>query len=81
MADSAESRKIVAAVVGLGQSLGLPTVAGGVEDAAAAGLLVAGLGCNVGQGWLFGRAVPEGEAAALAAGLEHDAPADALVAG
>ena len=80
MADSAESRKIVTAVVGLGQSLGLPTVAEGVEDAAAAGLLV-GLGCNVGQGWLFGRAVPEGEAAALAAGLEHDAPADALVAG
>ena len=56
----AESRKIVAAVVGLGRGLGLPTVAGGVEDAAAAGLLVAGLGYNVGQGWLFGRAVPEG---------------------
>ena len=56
----AESRKIVAVVVGLGRSLGLPTVAGGVEDAAAAGLLVAGLGYNVGQGWLFGRAVPEG---------------------
>jgi predicted signal transduction protein with EAL and GGDEF domain len=68
MADSAESRKIVAAVVGLGRSLGLPTVAEGVEDAAAAGLL-AGLGCTVGQGWLFGRAVPEGEAAALAAGV------------
>ena len=67
MADSAESRKIVAAVVGLGQSLGLPTVAEGVEDAAAAGLL-AQLGCDVGQGWLFGRAMPEVEAAALAAG-------------
>jgi diguanylate cyclase (GGDEF)-like protein len=67
MAESAESRKIVAAVVGLGQSLGLPTVAEGVEDAAAAGLL-AGLGCNVGQGWLFGRAMPEGEATALAGG-------------
>ena len=62
---------IVAAVVGLGQSLGLPTVAEGVEDAAAAGLL-AGLGCNVGQGWLFGRAVPEGDAAALAAGMAID---------
>jgi len=67
MAESAEDRKIVAAVVGLGHSLGLPIVAEGVEDKAAAHLL-ASLGCTVGQGWLFGRAVPEGEAAALAAG-------------
>ena len=74
MAASAESRKIVAAVVGLGQSLGLPTVAEGVEDAAAG--LLAGLGCTVGQGWLFGRAVPEGEAAALAAGSGQGAPAN-----
>ena len=70
MAGSAESRKIVAAVVGLGLSLGLPTVAEGVENIAAADLL-AGLGCTIGQGWLFGRAVPEGEAAALAAGSEE----------
>ena len=70
MAGSAESRKIVAAVVGLGLSLGLPTVAEGVENTAAADLL-AGLGCTIGQGWLFGRAVPEAEAAALAAGSEE----------
>ncbi len=81
MAESAESRKIVAAVVGLGQSLGLPTVAEGVEDAAAAGLL-AGLGCNVGQGWLFGRAMPEGEATALAGGgPERPAAMEAALAG
>ncbi len=54
MADNAESRKIVAAVVGLGQSLGLITVAEGVEDTETAALL-RGLGCDVGQGWLFGR--------------------------
>ena len=71
MAESAESRKIVAAVVGLGQSLGLPTVAEGVEDAESAGLL-AGLGCDIGQGWLFGRAVPEREATAMLFGLERD---------
>ncbi len=71
MAENAESRKIVAAVVGLGQSLGLPTVAEGVEDAASACLL-AKLGCTVGQGWLFGRAVPEREATAMLFGLERD---------
>jgi len=49
-----ESRKIVAAVVGLGQSLGLVTVAEGVEEAGTAALL-RDLGCDVGQGWLFGR--------------------------
>ncbi|GAA0573603.1 hypothetical protein GCM10009416_10340 [Craurococcus roseus] len=76
MAESAESRKIVAAVVGLGQSLGLPTVAEGVEDAASAHLL-AGLGCTVGQGWLFGRAVPGGEAAELVAGFARAAAARA----
>ena len=71
----------MAAVVGLGQSLGLPTVAEGVEDAAAAGLL-AGLGCNVGQGWLFGRAMPEGEATALAGGgPERPAAMEAALAG
>lgn len=49
-----ESRKIVAAVVGLGQSLGLVTVAEGVEEAGTAALL-RDLGCDIGQGWLFGR--------------------------
>ena len=54
MAGDLESRKIVSAVVGLGQSLGLVTVAEGVEDAETAAMLRA-LGCDVGQGWLFGR--------------------------
>ena len=53
-----ESRKIVAAVIGLGHSLGLLTVAEGVEDAGMAALL-RGLGCDVGQGWLYGRPAPE----------------------
>jgi PAS domain S-box-containing protein len=49
-----ESRKIVAAVVGLGQSLGMMTVAEGVETSAQASMLLF-LGCDLGQGWLYGR--------------------------
>jgi PAS domain S-box-containing protein len=51
-----DSRKIVAAVVGLGQSLGLTTVAEGVERQEQAEML-RWLGCDLGQGWLFGRPV------------------------
>jgi PAS domain S-box-containing protein len=51
------SRKIVAAVVGLGQSLGLTTVAEGVETDEQAEMLM-WLGCDIGQGWLFGRPEP-----------------------
>jgi PAS domain S-box-containing protein len=49
-----QSRKIVAAVVGLGQTLGLNTVAEGVETERQARLL-RWLGCDSGQGWLYGR--------------------------
>lgn len=54
------SRKIVAAVVGLGHSLGLPTVAEGVEEKRDAEALRQ-LGCDAGQGWLFGRPLPVAE--------------------
>ena len=70
MATDPDSRKIVAAVVGLGHSLGMPTVAEGIEEAGAAGAL-RGLGCDLGQGYLFGRPVAEDEAAALAAGSDR----------
>ena len=59
-----ESAKIVSAVVVLGHSLGLTTVAEGVETAEVAALLKE-LGCDVGQGWLFGRPVPGHEIDAL----------------
>ena len=49
-----ESRKIVAAVVGLGQSLGLSTVAEGIETPEQADMLLR-LGCDMGQGWHYGR--------------------------
>lgn len=52
-----ESAKIVAAVIGLCQSLDLKTVAEGVETEDTA-VLLHKLGCDVGQGWLFGRPTP-----------------------
>jgi PAS domain S-box-containing protein len=66
MAVQRESRKIVASVVGLGQSLGLMTVAEGVETREQAEMLF-WLGCDLGQGWLFGRPVPGSELAAILA--------------
>jgi PAS domain S-box-containing protein len=54
MTDKRESRKIVAAVVGLGHSLGLTTVAEGVETEEQAEMLLR-LECKMGQGWLYGR--------------------------
>jgi PAS domain S-box-containing protein len=57
MTENRQSRKIVAAVVGLGQSLGLATIAEGVEKREQAEMLM-WLGCDLGQGWLFGRPVP-----------------------
>ncbi len=67
-----ESRKIAAAVVGLGNSLNLTTVAEGIETQAIADMLL-WLGCDVGQGWLYGRPVPPEQ---LSESLsEHIAPA------
>jgi PAS domain S-box-containing protein len=57
MTESRQSRKIVAAVVGLGQNLGLATIAEGVEKREQAEMLM-WLGCDLGQGWLFGSPVP-----------------------
>jgi PAS domain S-box-containing protein len=57
MTEQRDCRKIVAAVVGLGQSLGLTTVAEGVETREQAEMLL-WMGCELGQGWLFGRPMP-----------------------
>lgn len=56
MCEVRDSRKIVSAVIGLGHSLGMPVVAEGVETEAQADMLTR-LGCDLGQGWLFGRPV------------------------
>jgi PAS domain S-box-containing protein len=57
MTSTRESRKVVAAIIGLGHSLGMETLAEGVESEAQSEMLV-WLGCELGQGWLYGRAVP-----------------------
>ena len=59
-----ESRKIVAAVLGLGQSLGFTTIAEGVEDLAQADMLFV-LGCDIVQGYLYGKPVPSDQLAEL----------------
>ncbi len=56
MSSSRSSRKIVAAIIGLGRSLGAVTVAEGVETEEQAEKLLR-LGCAQAQGWLFGRPV------------------------
>jgi PAS domain S-box-containing protein len=52
-----EARKIVATILGLGQSLGLTTVAEGIETQDQAELLLR-MGADMGQGWLFGYPEP-----------------------
>jgi EAL domain-containing protein (putative c-di-GMP-specific phosphodiesterase class I) len=51
---------IVSSTIGLGKLLGLTVIAEGIESAAIVDLL-AGMGCNQGQGYFFGRPVPASE--------------------
>jgi PAS domain S-box-containing protein len=74
MTHTRESRKIAAAIIGLGNSLDLVTVAEGVESQTHADMLL-WLGCELGQGWLYGRPVPAEElSAVLAASALRPAP-------
>ncbi len=57
-----ESRKIVSAVVGLGQSLSMTTVAEGIESQEQAEMML-WLGCELGQGYFYGRPLPEAKLA------------------
>jgi PAS domain S-box-containing protein len=59
MTQRRESRKIVAAILGLGHSLDLVNVAEGVEEDAQAEMLLR-LGCELAQGWRYGRPMPAG---------------------
>ena len=52
-----ESAKIVSAIIGLGKSLGVPTIAEGVESERDAEVLRA-LGCTIAQGFLYAKPVP-----------------------
>ena len=71
MKTEASSEKIVRSILTLGRDLGLDVVAEGVEDMALADRL-SGLGCEMGQGWGFAKALTAAEAEAyLVASLEN----------
>ncbi|MEJ6001648.1 EAL domain-containing protein [Paucibacter soli] len=61
LAAGREAQEIVRTIVGLALALGKQTLAEGVEDEAQAALLLQ-LGVQVGQGWLFAKALPAAEA-------------------
>lgn len=69
-----QSAKVVDAIIGLSRSLGVPTVAEGIETEDDAARLLR-MGCTLGQGYLFGRPMPAHELAAhdLAALAARDA--------
>jgi EAL domain-containing protein (putative c-di-GMP-specific phosphodiesterase class I) len=54
MLASAQSREIVSSSIQLAHTLGMDVVAEGIETEAVRNKLLE-LGCNYGQGWLFGR--------------------------
>jgi diguanylate cyclase (GGDEF)-like protein len=62
--DSADSRVIVRAILGLAKGFGLTTTAEGVENAGQLAYLVAN-DCTEGQGYLFSKAVPAADIPAL----------------
>ena len=62
MRESVESEKIVDAILSLAHNLNLPTVAEGIEDPEILRLLAA-KGCEYGQGYYFGKAMPAGDVA------------------
>ncbi len=80
MTKQRDSRKIVAAVVGLGQSLALNTVAEGIETQEQFEMLL-WLGCELGQGLLYGEPIPaemleasaSGNPQNMSLGLSNDA--------
>ncbi|WP_305783788.1 putative bifunctional diguanylate cyclase/phosphodiesterase [Symbioplanes lichenis] len=70
IADDAEARSVCEAVVHLGDAFRMTVVAEGIETADQAAALI-DMGCTVGQGFLFHRPLPPGDAEALVRGLEH----------
>jgi PAS domain S-box-containing protein len=74
---SRQSRKITAAVISLGISLGLETVGEGIEDLSQANLLL-WQGCTIGQGWFYGRPVPAEQLAGVLAQPRQQTTAEPL---
>jgi diguanylate cyclase (GGDEF)-like protein len=63
IAESEDDHRIVRSIVDLVRSLGLRSVAEGVESDAVA-VRLAEMGCDLGQGWLFSRPMPAPETTA-----------------
>jgi len=64
MQDDAAQENFLDAILGLTASLGLPTVAEGIESQAVR-LKLASKGCRFGQGYYFGKAMPASAAVAM----------------
>lgn len=64
LAEQQESIKIVEAIQALARSLNISTVAEGIEDQATCDRLLE-IGCGMGQGWFFAKALPSEEAEKL----------------
>jgi PAS domain S-box-containing protein len=80
MNEQRDSRKIAAAVAGLGQSLNLTTVGEGIEERAHADMLFY-LGCELGQGYFYSRPIPADEVkAVIAKGRLASPPSSPLLA-
>jgi diguanylate cyclase (GGDEF)-like protein/PAS domain S-box-containing protein len=71
MGTNVESAKIVRSILELAKSLGLPTIAEGIEDAQASKQIMQS-GGEYGQGFYFGKAMPAEEADKLAHGAHAD---------
>ncbi|WP_182912052.1 putative bifunctional diguanylate cyclase/phosphodiesterase [Sphingomonas cavernae] len=69
--DGFAGSKIVKAIVDLGQSLGMPVTAEGIETLEQATML-SNLGCTYGQGFLFGRPLPPAATLRMVIELEDD---------
>ena len=79
--DSVHTQKIVRSVMHMAQSLDLQSIAEGIETPEQLAV-VAGLGCELGQGYLFSRPVPPEQISAMfGTRFAVPAAASALVAG
>ncbi|SFS20737.1 PAS domain S-box-containing protein [Granulicella pectinivorans] len=78
MTTTRESRKIVAAIVGLGHSLGLITVGEGIETEEQADMLLS-LGCELGQGYLYGKPAPAAQIPTMMSTSHISSSVDATV--
>lgn len=74
LASAPESGRYVSAIIGLARALGLATTAEGIEDGVTAKLIGA-MGCDLGQGYFFGRPRPAEALTEVMARAERGEPA------